>query len=45
MKLVMVVLAIHFIGEVFSNKRKKMKDKRMDERNVIILHPAEYLLR
>jgi len=45
MKLVMVVLAIHFIGEVISNKRKKIKDKRMDERKEIVLHPAEYMLR
>jgi hypothetical protein len=45
MKFVMVVLAIHFIGEMISNKRKRVKDKRGDERNEIILHPAEYLLR
>ena len=45
MKWVMVVLAIHFIGEMISNKRKKIKDKGMNERNEIVVHPAEYLLR
>jgi hypothetical protein len=45
MKFVMVVLAIHFIGEVIGNKRKKIKDKRVNERNELVLHPAEYILR
>ncbi len=45
MKFLMIVLAVHFISEVISNKRKKASEKNMDERKEIILHPAEYILR
>ena len=45
MKFVMIVLAIHFIGEVISNKRKETRNRKIGERNETIRHPAEYDLR
>ncbi|MEI9913010.1 MAG: hypothetical protein WDO71_27215 [Bacteroidota bacterium] len=45
MKFVMIVLAIHFIGEVISNKRKEISNNNADERNETVIHPAEFNLR
>ena len=45
MKFIMIVLAIHFAGEVISNKRK-MKDKyQADEKGERVIHPAEFGMR
>ena len=44
MKFLLIVLAVHFVIELFSNKGKSKKDE--DEANVeSVLHPAEYELR
>jgi hypothetical protein len=45
MKFLLVVLAIHFVGELISNKRKNENKIEMDERNEVIRHPAEFELR
>jgi hypothetical protein len=45
MKFVMIVLAIHFIGEMIGNKRKKVTERNTDEKNIRILHPAEFPVR
>ncbi len=45
MKFLMVVMAIHFIGEVISNKRKEMVNNNGDEKNRDVIHPAEFNMR
>lgn len=45
MKFLMIVLAVHFIGEVISNKRKGVKNKNADEKNDRVIHPAEFNIR
>jgi hypothetical protein len=45
MKFLMIVLAIHFIGEVISNKRKGARKINADEGNETALHPAEFNMR
>jgi hypothetical protein len=45
MKFVMIVLAIHFIGEVISNKRKAARNINADEGNETVIHPAEFNMR
>jgi hypothetical protein len=45
MKFVMIVLAIHFIGEVISNKRKGISNNNADESNETVIHPAEFNMR
>ncbi len=45
MKFLLVVLAIHFIGELISNKRKDKRIIEADEMNERVYHPAEYELR
>ena len=45
MKFVMIVLAIHFIGEVISNKRKGKSNNDVDEGNETVIHPAEFNMR
>ncbi|HEY6503669.1 MAG TPA: hypothetical protein VIZ28_06845 [Chitinophagaceae bacterium] len=45
MKFLMIVLAIHFIGEVLSVKREKRNDNKEDEKGCKPLHPAEFDMR
>ena len=45
MKFLMIVMAIHFIGEVVSNKRKGLRNNNVDERDEKVLHPAEFNMR
>jgi hypothetical protein len=45
MKFLLVVLAIHFVGELISNKTKNENKTGMDERSELIRHPAEFELR
>ena len=45
MKFLLAVLAIHFIGELISNKRKDKRIHEADEINERVYHPAEYELR
>ena len=46
MKFLLAVLAIHFIGELISNKRKDKRINEADEMNdERVYHPAEYELR
>ena len=39
MKFLLVVLAIHFIGEMISNKLKQEKTKPIDDIDEKIIHP------
>jgi hypothetical protein len=41
----MIVLTIHFIGEVISHKRKIKNIEQADERNERVIHPAEFGMR
>lgn len=43
MKFLLIVLAVHFIAEVISNKRKNINSDV--EMNNNVRHPAEYQLR
>ena len=45
MKFLMIVLAVHFVAEVISNKRKEMTDNKAGEKEEKILHPAEFDMR
>ena len=45
MKFLMIVLAVHFVGEVITNKRKVVKNNNADEINEKVLHPAEFNMR
>jgi hypothetical protein len=45
MKFVMIVLAVHFIGEVICNKRKGIGNNNADEVNETVIHPAEFNMR
>lgn len=45
MKFLLIVLTVHFIGEVISYKRKDGSNNKGDERNEKILHPAEFTVR
>jgi hypothetical protein len=45
MKFVMIVLAIHFIGEMIGNKRETITEGNTDEKNTKVLHPAEFQVR
>ena len=45
MKFLMIVMAIRFIGEVISNKRKGVGNNNADERNEKVIHPAEFNMR
>ena len=44
MKFLMIVMTIHFIGRVIISKRKGVSNNA-DERNEIIIHPAEFNMR
>jgi hypothetical protein len=39
------VLAIHFVAEMVSDKRKKIRDNKAGEKDEKILHPAEFDMR
>jgi hypothetical protein len=45
MKFLVIMLAIHFIGEMFSNKMKKENKNNSTENNAKVLHPAEFQVR
>jgi hypothetical protein len=45
MKFLLIVLAIHFIGELVSNKRKKDNIIETGEKDEMIRHPAEFEIR
>jgi hypothetical protein len=45
MKFVMIVLAVHFIGEVISIKRKGVSNNNTDKGNEKVIHPAEFNMR
>lgn len=45
MKFLMIVLAIHAVVEMFSNKRNNAEENKADEMNEKVLHPAEFMLR
>jgi hypothetical protein len=45
MKFLMILLAVHFIVEVISNKRKGTGNINADEGNEIVIHPAEFNMR
>ena len=45
MKFLLIVFAIHVIGELISNKRKDGKVDKAEVRNENIRHPAEFDLR
>lgn len=45
MKFLLAVLAIHFIGEWISNKRKDKEIDNADVSNETVRHPAEFDLR
>lgn len=45
MKFLMIVLAVHFVAEIISRKRKETDRGNGDERNKDVRHPAEYDLR
>lgn len=45
MKFLLVVLAIHVIGELISNKAKDKKIKEAERKDLDVRHPAEYELR
>lgn len=45
MKFVMIVLVIHFIGELIGNKRKSITESNKENRNETIFHPAEFQVR
>jgi len=45
MKFLLIVLAIHCIGELISNKRKDKRINEAEEINEKVYHPAEYELR
>jgi hypothetical protein len=42
MKFLIIVLVIHFIAEIFSNRKNKPGEKNEGEK---IIHPAEYEVR
>jgi len=44
MKFLLAVLAVHFIAELFSSK-KKVKEKEADVSGDLVRHPAEFELR
>lgn len=44
MKFLIIVLAIHIIGEMIGAKRKTNKEDKADN-NVTIVHPAEFPMR
>lgn len=43
MKLLIIVLAVHFVNEIISNKIKERGNKA--EKNVKVRHPAEFSMR
>ncbi|MEO7923303.1 MAG: hypothetical protein ABIR30_06475 [Chitinophagaceae bacterium] len=45
MKFLLIVLGIHLVGELISNKRKDNKSNGPQLMNGKIYHPAEYELR
>ena len=44
MKFLIIVLAIHFIGEMIGAKRKTTKEDKA-RKDVAIVHPAEFPMR
>jgi hypothetical protein len=44
MKFLIIVLAIHVIGEIIGTKRKTNKEDKADG-NIKIVHPAEFPMR
>jgi Na+-transporting methylmalonyl-CoA/oxaloacetate decarboxylase gamma subunit len=42
MKFLMIVLAVHFVAEMISNK---VKEKAKDEETDRVIHPAEFDMR
>ena len=45
MKFLMIVLAVHFVAEMISNKRKQINNDDACEKEEKILHPAEFDMR
>lgn len=45
MKFLLIVLALHLVGELISNKRKDRKTKEAEVMNDNVCHPAEINLR
>lgn len=45
MKFLIIVLAIHFIGELISNKRKGTGKDDAEEGRDMVFHPAEFPVR
>ena len=45
MKFLLIVLAIHIVGELISNKRKDSKLDKAEGVNENVRHPAEFELR
>ncbi|MEI9806735.1 MAG: hypothetical protein WDO16_01980 [Bacteroidota bacterium] len=45
MKFLMIVLAVHFVAEMVSTKRKEMISDHAGEKDERILHPAEFHMR
>jgi hypothetical protein len=45
MKFLLIVLVIHFIGELITSKRKNTAGKNDEKKEMRSIHPAEYELR
>ena len=45
MKFVLVVLTIHFIGEMIAGKVKNGKNEKVNNTAERVIHPAEFTLR
>jgi len=45
MKFLLVVLAVHFVAELVSAKRKENKGNSTEKRSQTVFHPAEFPLR
>jgi hypothetical protein len=45
MKFLIIVLAVHFVAEMISIKRKSISNNNADEANEKIFHPAEFNMR
>jgi hypothetical protein len=45
MKFLLIVLAVHFVVELISRKRKETKNSETELMNDAVRHPAEFELR
>lgn len=47
MKFLLIVLTVHFIGELINNRVKagKLMNEEEGEKNEFVRHPAEFILR